>query len=480
MMCTSSLEMETTTTDPTIIDEEQQKLCPPQSSFFQNHPPPKSAPIFLLFNMPSVWILLLLCFMLLATIGSTMNNDLNTLQLGMYQFGQPQQQPQDSANNELYDNDYHYQEKNKHVGSSSSSSSPFSPRSSSSPPTHNTTATTKMTMNISSFNATTATNAPTPPVKITLDYDTARFLHVGKAGGGTFEMRIQRKWNVWMHPCHPFPCAHDDDDDPRDTHNNGLPEPFRFLLIRDPVDRLVSAFYYRMFELCHPDPQLRDQLNRQPGAHYSRHCKANHYPREANILFVKYQMNASKLAEAFCLHPQHAEADMREIRHAQFLIRDWLELDYEPDHYTAQNSGNSSLSSSSSFLWQEQLQRKAPTLVLLTLEQGAASLETQTDQSIEWLYEQLPFESADDFAYRKEYVAWRDAQEQAEAADHGGYTATHASHAEPLTAKGVSCLRQYFVQNKEYELYRQIQRTACKSDNCRQALELLLKRRDIH
>jgi hypothetical protein len=117
--------------------------------------------------------------------------------------------------------------------------------------------------------------------------------HVGKAGGGTFNLRSKQWWRVRIETsCHPKPCLHASFD--LANHNDTTV----FISVRDPVDRFVSAFYWRVKVWCQNGNDTR--IAGGPVAQFPNlYCRYFH-PLEGEVLFQRYRQNANHLAESLC------------------------------------------------------------------------------------------------------------------------------------------------------------------------------------
>ena len=100
---------------------------------------------------------------------------------------------------------------------------------------------------------TTQTSNGKPPTKFYLKKSFVRFLHMGKAGGGTIAIRLRKLWKLQIHQCHPWPCI----EKKWKQDNVTGKQPYMLLSLRDPVDRFVSAFYWRILKICHPEADKR-------------------------------------------------------------------------------------------------------------------------------------------------------------------------------------------------------------------------------
>jgi len=157
--------------------------------------------------------------------------------------------------------------------------------------------------------------------------DTA-FFHVGKGGGGTIKKHLEIGVS-WVHP-RPEPLINE-------QFQNG---PLRTLIfnVRDPVDRFVSAFNWRMAILCHPDDERHRGYMKLKGKgtvgarRFPNLCCIGGSEEEETMLRETYQSSPSVLAEALChdssLRP-NAEQDFTKVGHATTLT-EWLDFLIDP------------------------------------------------------------------------------------------------------------------------------------------------------
>jgi len=276
---------------------------------------------------------------------------------------------------------------------------------------------------------------------------TALILHIGKAGGGTLWARITEDWNINIQRCHPSPC-----ENKVQLWNRG---PYMILTIRDPIDRFVSAFYWRLIVIC--DPNGDDRLPFGKGIDRPEPpvtCKKQRSKRtETQALFHRYGRDANVLAEALYDEddPDRAErarADLREIKHAKYSISRWLD-----------------------FGWKA----RAEEYIYPVVEEKPYDLVNQTDEAVRWLYGKLSFEGRDDFETRARTVQWEDTHM---AASVGNETVQHSSKKtnKGLSAKGIDNIARFY--REDYELLRELKQLACKSDLCHRAIQSILQRRE--
>lgn len=259
-------------------------------------------------------------------------------------------------------------------------------------------------------------------------------MHPGKAGGGTFQSRSAVLWDLKIHQCHPHPC-----------HEHVLEKRFganvnttKFVVaIRDPIDRYVSAFYWRHKIVCNPYREGKKEKG----------CQQNSSPLEKDALFHTYNDDASALAEDLCslneAVAQEAWRMLRKIRHAQDFLAKWLDFDWNPENMFG-----------------------------IVLEKGnhTANLEFQVDLAIEWIYSKLAFESSDDFANRISQKAKREGIARA--------SRLHSSAGEKraLSPEAFKCLAM--LHKRDYEALREQKHHLCKTDECVAGIDSILNRRE--
>lgn len=156
--------------------------------------------------------------------------------------------------------------------------------------------------------------------------DTVVF-HLGKGGGGTL-MKVFNIGVKWVHP------------EPRPSINEQLLNgPLNTLIVnvRDPIDRFVSAFNWRLAILCKPD----DKRHRGKKSVNGKVIGATKYPKEycktgskeeEILLRETYQSSPSILAEALCdgSPMRHlAQEDFYQVHHS-LTLTDWLDFLIDP------------------------------------------------------------------------------------------------------------------------------------------------------
>jgi hypothetical protein len=294
-----------------------------------------------------------------------------------------------------------------------------------------------ISMNTSPPRVDMASTLVSKPAMLPLPPDLYRTLHLGKAGGGTVKQRFKKIWHLDATQCHPDPCFSNSTKTSKTESSSNLTQtemPLVFVTLRDPVDRFVSAFYWRIFRLCEVSGLSLAECVRPPAT--AKHQKL------IKLMFDRYEQSASRLAEDLCTDnlktATAARRAVEQIPHAQHSIHDWMAYTWQPE-------------------------RVYP----LVMEPEARALEDQFDSAVVWLYETQPFESEADFSKRRAYVAEHTFPS----------TNRHSSkdNKQALSPAAEACLEQYY--QPDYELLRTVQATTCKSDDCRQAIQLILNRR---
>jgi hypothetical protein len=276
----------------------------------------------------------------------------------------------------------------------------------------------------------------------------AIFLHVGKAGGGSIEHRAATKWNIALCRCHPDPCPHLVDGSSHYLIN-----------VRDPIDRFVSIFQWRMIVLCHPngdDQRIPVVEGAFQDTEHLCEMAMPHNQEEVRTLFDTYQGDVNRLAESLCpatAASLDAEPDLVLIRHTPTL-RDWLGTDWLDFH----------------------------TKLFPIILDRSVDMEQQVDDAIVWLYNETRFETQEEFDGRtdqafqchNELSAAEDAVAAAAAAvvDHRHSSGLHP----PLTKDAERCLARLF--ENDYRIMKDmVDKRVCKTDACSTGLSSILQRR---
>ena len=185
--------------------------------------------------------------------------------------------------------------------------------------------------------------------KFRLGRDTIYF-HQGKAGGGTVNY-MGNKYRLGLRSDHPVLK----DDSVKDL----IEGPLTTLIftVRDPVDRFVSMFNWRLLTLCHPGDKRKKTITnedadtghklkqksiwhqrvtkkKQVGGHAEhpeKFCLSTRVEQE-KTLRVRYKGDPNVMAEALCENsPEYERAvrDLTDINHST-TIAQWLQLLIDP------------------------------------------------------------------------------------------------------------------------------------------------------
>jgi hypothetical protein len=270
----------------------------------------------------------------------------------------------------------------------------------------------------------------------------ALFLHVGKAGGGSIEHRASTSWKLALCRCHPDPCPQLVDGS---THY--------LINIRDPIDRFVSIFNWRMLVLCHPQGDHRTPVRQGAFEDTKTLCEMEmpHNQDEIRILFHTYQGDVNRLAESLCQATEaslDAEPDLTFIRHTPTLL-DWLGVDWPRFH----------------------------TKLFPIIQDRSVDIDQQVDDAMLWLYNETKFETQEDFDFRSDEALRFKAELSAvedTSVDH-----LHSSGLHPqLTNDAERCLASLLAG--DYRIIKEmINKKVCKTDACSSGLSSILQQRSV-
>ena len=181
--------------------------------------------------------------------------------------------------------------------------------------------------------------------KFRLGRDTIYF-HQGKAGGGTVNY-MGNKYHLGLRSDHPFLKE--------DSVKDLMEGPLTTLIftVRDPIDRFVSMFNWRLLTLCHPGDMRKKTITNEDAdtahklkqksvwhqrvtkkkrvgghaEHPEKFCLSTRVEQE-KTLRVRYKGDPNVMAEALCEDsPKYEQAvrDLTDINHST-TIAQWLEL----------------------------------------------------------------------------------------------------------------------------------------------------------
>ena len=283
-------------------------------------------------------------------------------------------------------------------------------------------------------------------------------LHPGKDGGTTIRQFTRRVWEKMIPQCHPGPCRKTylrEEGEGKSNDNDGekatrLPIA-RLLTIRDPIDRFVSAFYFRA-KRVEEKKSKKDSKKCDDDVDETTTIEGCDSIRtEKSRLFTRYDRNVSKLAIRLCSTNETVRNQAFEDKATiGVLMRndltDWLTNGWET---------------------------KRDVIYPVVLEKGFDFLDHVVDAFV-WAYSIRPFEPKESFENRRKtkfVQAVDQIRNETKTINSSG-----KEHSIPLNELGESCLREYF--EKDYQLLKHIH-GVCKSQSCKQAIQSILTRRDV-
>ncbi|KAL9188974.1 hypothetical protein ACHAXT_011464 [Thalassiosira profunda] len=274
-----------------------------------------------------------------------------------------------------------------------------------------------------------------PHSKCTHDFkESAVFFHAGKGGGGTVLTEL-RRYRIGVSGAHPGPKR-----DKIKALQNG-PAHTLILNVRDPVDRFVSAFRWRLVVLCRPDDA---RIRQKKGAAQRPHevCKTSKkMDKEEEMLRETYKADPSVIGEALCEESplrEQAMKDYSDILHS-LPISGWLDFLVDPELRWKISS------------------RGISNFVALPMERRQGSNETLFENHIQQLSSHL-LESKYGEETAKAIMAQEPAtlrdglKEQYEHSSAKFHEATKASPPKPLSRLGECCLARHL--GKDYNLIK--------------------------
>jgi len=307
------------------------------------------------------------------------------------------------------------------------------------------------------------------PAVIKLDKKHVWFNHICKAGGGTFNNRLTNKWDIEMNECHPRPCptrfprmSDFASDDAIKTDDITSQIGGSFIVVRDPIDRFISAFNWRGELLCHPNKEDKRVPKSYAWDNPEVYCEAHNKKNieEVQIIFNKYNETINNLAEKLCDDNQEireeARNDVRQIRTLQDQMHEFLPADWAKNELVYER------------------------LIPVVLEPGF-DFNLITDEAIEYGLENFNISSKDQIKTRKSY--YNDCIKNNENAEKTKEMKHSSANQKSLPFRprkflspaGLECAASYF--HRDYEFLEQLLYKACKLEDCVNAIESILERR---
>lgn len=358
------------------------------------------------------------------------------------------------------------------------------------------------------------------PLRALQEQKFVRFLHVGKAGGGTVGSRIKRDWNISLVGCHPHPCnpvrtnannrrtinarntteaSHTQTDTNSGTKESNYFHLVKMYLtqnryivinIRDPIDRFVSAFYWRILITCNPDGHDPRKQVRRAWENPYEWCKQIG-KEEKQVLFHKYHRNVSALAEALCNNgsdnddntftiQEDVKHDIKTIMHAQHTLEDWLTNKFDWWDYTRniipvvlEKGFDLYQQTDDGILYLlNDIDMNLLTTTMTTTNTSATTITTTTDGIEERSLKDYipPNKNTNNRLTEMTHSSkWNNNNNNSSSSNNFGEQI-------PLSKLGEQCLGRYF--RRDYELISNlIKKNVCKNDTCRNALQSILDRR---
>jgi len=252
-------------------------------------------------------------------------------------------------------------------------------------------------------------------------------------------------------------------------HNYGTTFKVIFIDLRDPVDRFVSAFYWRQLVHCDPEGDEREPgtgraANRHPDTHCTNEPDIEYSDREMRVLYYDYNRDANELASALCsddaAKSRRAELDMEEIGHTKLSITDWIGRNNDFELYDG--------------------------LAYPIVMEEPYDILAQVDEGLQWAYNKTRFEGSSAFQRRKAKVAAKSCLERKrklgqnnnDTDDETGdnlHSSSQSSNKKPLSKTNEACVANYF--RSDYKILLQVQNRFCQSTTCVKAIQSILDRR---
>lgn len=282
----------------------------------------------------------------------------------------------------------------------------------------------------------------------------SQFIKIEKNGGGSISERV-RDWKLAIQGEHPSPKK----------KYNTRAKKFKsvWINLRDPVDRFVSAFYWRLVVICDPDGDTRSTKGNAP-EEPQQFCKYAS-KEETQLLFYEYRRDANLLAEALCSQNEtvssQAKKGIKKIEHIRNGITDWIGKDYLNMYSTN---------------------------LFPMVQEHTFDIIMQVDDAVRWTRNVTKFEDEAMFSQRQDFIL-QDTTTMENCHHHkqpsnikrraerlgGGKKHSSSAIKKSLSKAGEACVTKFYVS--EYDNLKQIRQSLCRTDTCRDAIGSILKRR---
>jgi len=263
------------------------------------------------------------------------------------------------------------------------------------------------------------------------------FFHAGKAGGGTISRELKMNKISGLSMSHPKPSSTKEA-----ALQTGESKTLIIINLRDPIDRFVSAFKWRLVVLCSPDDTRK--AGKRGAAHApTEKCKTSKSMREEEKMMREvYNSNPNKMAEALCVDsPRYEQAvqDYDLILHTMPLS-DWLSFLIQPDRI--QEISNKGIEDVIA-LPMEKKEGQSETLFEHHIQQLSIYLlhrvKKHTMKEAEYILQQKP-ERIEDEKYLKAKEKWSHSSSKFQ-----NNSDTSATPSSPLSALGECCLSRHLM-----------------------------------
>jgi len=286
----------------------------------------------------------------------------------------------------------------------------------------------------------------------------AMFIHMGKAGGGNIDDQVKNKWRLHVDKIHP-------------KITNGYPKPLLnkqaiWISLRDPVDRFLSAFYWRLIIFCDRKGDKRKISNINAYKYPKEYCRTGwNKSKEYYTLFHHYDRDANNLAAAVCASyntkNETAIQDIQNIGHVGKgqMITDWIPL-----------KGANSTDNNTKYL-------KPDINIFPIVLEHPFDLVAQVDDAVEWTYNITHFEELDKFKKRQQMAkAVTHDNPQGNDDDNNSGNTDHSSstHKKSLTKINEACMTRFY--SSEYDELQKIKDKFCHTATCHDAIKSILLR----
>ena len=314
--------------------------------------------------------------------------------------------------------------------------------------------------------------------------DDALLLHLGKAGGGTISQQFIA-WGFSLEECHgsAWHCF--------DDYKNGWDHRLAFLTVRDPIDRLISAFNWQVKQTCALHNETRTIANpinlaiQYPDKYCKDTKKHNNLSPTGPLFQSSVEIFVSNLCPSSDDHEVGVKVDTTSTAFESMVWRIPHVRDCSLSSYLGETT------TTKTFNWQKQVDNLVP----IVMEKGW-DLKQAVDESIIALF----YHSSSNLFQQGENDdnEWLFTMRQTLATcpvvdndnnllegvddDARSQTKLHTSALSKdgtekyLSKRSQQCLAKYY--QRDYEILQELlDLNACKTEQCVQAIQSILNRR---